>query len=62
MSITDWQLIVEKVERCSEGWQTKVMSRERGVAIDASGIGPFDNPLIPTLNFQGASKNWKVPR
>ena len=35
---------------------------ERGGAIDASGIGPFDNPFIATLNFQGASKNSKLPR
>ena len=33
MSNNDWQSVVEKVERCLEGWQTKVMSRGGGCLV-----------------------------
>ena len=49
---TDWQPVVEKVEKQLEGLQTKMMSRG----------GLVGDPNVPPFNFQVASGNCETPR
>ena len=65
MSTIDWQLVVEKVERHLEGWQTKAMSTGGGGgggrgAIDAGMVNPIHDTSVLPLNVQSASRSGEV--
>ena len=58
MSTIEWQSIVEKVERCLEGWLTKVMLHPRGWgATGVVAISPFSDLFVPPLSAQGANSS-----
>ena len=57
MSTNFWQLVVKRVDRRLEGWQTKVMSRG---AIGVGTVNPFGDTSILPLTIRTTSRSGEA--